>query len=143
MVLGLVWDTVWPTHDEQPNRTWRAFELSFAARWLLGQQREPPAMRVSGQQHAFGRLRLYWLSLCEGALVSALLPFNPFDRASGSKWNVERMRVEQRTARAAAAMFCRNETRVGVPDTNWRGILPANMIVKNQAPQEVIVRRPR
>jgi UDP-N-acetylglucosamine diphosphorylase / glucose-1-phosphate thymidylyltransferase / UDP-N-acetylgalactosamine diphosphorylase / glucosamine-1-phosphate N-acetyltransferase / galactosamine-1-phosphate N-acetyltransferase len=29
------------------------------------------------------------------------------------------------------------------PNTNWRGILPANMIVKNQAPQEVIVRRPR
>jgi NDP-sugar pyrophosphorylase family protein len=29
------------------------------------------------------------------------------------------------------------------PNTNWRGILPANMIVKNQAPQEVIVRRPK
>ena len=29
------------------------------------------------------------------------------------------------------------------PNTNWRGILPGNMIVKNQAPQEVIVRRPR
>jgi hypothetical protein len=29
------------------------------------------------------------------------------------------------------------------PNTNWRGILPANMIAKNQAPQEVIVRRPR
>jgi len=29
------------------------------------------------------------------------------------------------------------------PNTNWRSILPANMIVKNQAPQEVIVRRPR
>lgn len=29
------------------------------------------------------------------------------------------------------------------PNTNWRGILPANMIVKNQAAQEVIVRRPR
>jgi NDP-sugar pyrophosphorylase family protein len=29
------------------------------------------------------------------------------------------------------------------PNTNWRGILPANMIVKNQAPQAVIVRRPR
>jgi bifunctional UDP-N-acetylglucosamine pyrophosphorylase / glucosamine-1-phosphate N-acetyltransferase len=29
------------------------------------------------------------------------------------------------------------------PNTNWRGILPANMIVKNQAPQEVVVRRPR
>ena len=29
------------------------------------------------------------------------------------------------------------------PNTNWRGILPANMIVKNQATQEVIVRRPR
>jgi NDP-sugar pyrophosphorylase family protein len=29
------------------------------------------------------------------------------------------------------------------PNTNWRGILPANMIVKNQALQEVIVRRPR
>ena len=28
------------------------------------------------------------------------------------------------------------------PNTNWRGILPANMIVKNQAPQEVVVRRP-
>ena len=27
------------------------------------------------------------------------------------------------------------------PNTNWRGILPANMIVKNQAAQEVIVRR--
>jgi UDP-N-acetylglucosamine diphosphorylase / glucose-1-phosphate thymidylyltransferase / UDP-N-acetylgalactosamine diphosphorylase / glucosamine-1-phosphate N-acetyltransferase / galactosamine-1-phosphate N-acetyltransferase len=29
------------------------------------------------------------------------------------------------------------------PNTNWRGVLPANMIVKNQAPQEVVVRRPR
>ena len=29
------------------------------------------------------------------------------------------------------------------PNVNWRGILPANMIVKNKAPQEVIVRRPR
>jgi acetyltransferase-like isoleucine patch superfamily enzyme len=29
------------------------------------------------------------------------------------------------------------------PNTNWRGILPANMIVKNQAPQEVVVLRPR
>ena len=29
------------------------------------------------------------------------------------------------------------------PNTNWRGILPRNMIVKNQAPQEVIVRRAR
>jgi NDP-sugar pyrophosphorylase family protein len=29
------------------------------------------------------------------------------------------------------------------PNTNWRGILPANMIVKNQAPQQVIVRRPK
>lgn len=28
------------------------------------------------------------------------------------------------------------------PNTNWRGILPANMIVKNKAAQEVIVRRP-
>ena len=28
------------------------------------------------------------------------------------------------------------------PNTNWRGILPANMIVKNQAAQEVVVRRP-
>ena len=29
------------------------------------------------------------------------------------------------------------------PATNWRGILPANMIVKNKAAQEVIVRRVR
>jgi NDP-sugar pyrophosphorylase family protein len=29
------------------------------------------------------------------------------------------------------------------PNINWRGILPPNMIVKNQAPQEVVVRRPR
>lgn len=29
------------------------------------------------------------------------------------------------------------------PNTNWRGILPANMLVKNKAAQEVIVRRPR
>ncbi len=29
------------------------------------------------------------------------------------------------------------------PNTNWRGILPANMIVKNQAQQEIVVRRPR
>jgi bifunctional UDP-N-acetylglucosamine pyrophosphorylase / glucosamine-1-phosphate N-acetyltransferase len=29
------------------------------------------------------------------------------------------------------------------PNTNWRGILPANMIVKNQAGQEVVVRRIR
>jgi NDP-sugar pyrophosphorylase family protein len=29
------------------------------------------------------------------------------------------------------------------PNTNWRGILPANRIVKNQAPQEVIVRHPK
>jgi NDP-sugar pyrophosphorylase family protein len=29
------------------------------------------------------------------------------------------------------------------PNTNWRGILPANMIVKNSAAQEVVVRRPR
>jgi bifunctional UDP-N-acetylglucosamine pyrophosphorylase / glucosamine-1-phosphate N-acetyltransferase len=27
------------------------------------------------------------------------------------------------------------------PNTNWRGILPANMLVKNQAAQEVVVRR--
>jgi UDP-N-acetylglucosamine diphosphorylase / glucose-1-phosphate thymidylyltransferase / UDP-N-acetylgalactosamine diphosphorylase / glucosamine-1-phosphate N-acetyltransferase / galactosamine-1-phosphate N-acetyltransferase len=29
------------------------------------------------------------------------------------------------------------------PNTNWRGILPANMIAKNKAPMEVVVRRPR
>jgi acetyltransferase-like isoleucine patch superfamily enzyme len=29
------------------------------------------------------------------------------------------------------------------PGVNWRGILPANMIVKNKASQEVVVRRPR
>src|SRR5262249_49237667 len=29
------------------------------------------------------------------------------------------------------------------PCTNWRGILPANMIVKNRAAQEVVVKRPR
>src|SRR5579871_1594567 len=29
------------------------------------------------------------------------------------------------------------------PGTNWRGILPANMIVKNKATQEVVVRRAR
>jgi UDP-N-acetylglucosamine diphosphorylase / glucose-1-phosphate thymidylyltransferase / UDP-N-acetylgalactosamine diphosphorylase / glucosamine-1-phosphate N-acetyltransferase / galactosamine-1-phosphate N-acetyltransferase len=29
------------------------------------------------------------------------------------------------------------------PGVNWRGILPANMIVKNKAQQEVVVRRPR
>jgi NDP-sugar pyrophosphorylase family protein len=29
------------------------------------------------------------------------------------------------------------------PLTNWRGILPANMIVKNKAAQEIIVKRPR
>ncbi len=29
------------------------------------------------------------------------------------------------------------------PCTNWRGILPANMIVKNQATTEIVVRRPR
>jgi NDP-sugar pyrophosphorylase family protein len=29
------------------------------------------------------------------------------------------------------------------PNTFWRGILPANMIVKNRAKQDVIVRRPR
>jgi hypothetical protein len=29
------------------------------------------------------------------------------------------------------------------PNTNWRGILPVNMLVKNQAAQEVIVRRVR
>jgi len=29
------------------------------------------------------------------------------------------------------------------PCTNWRGILPANMIVKNKAPQEVVVQRVR
>jgi bifunctional UDP-N-acetylglucosamine pyrophosphorylase / glucosamine-1-phosphate N-acetyltransferase len=27
------------------------------------------------------------------------------------------------------------------PNTNWRGILPANMVVKNKAEQEVVVRR--
>ena len=27
------------------------------------------------------------------------------------------------------------------PNTNWRGILPANMIVKNKATQEIVVRR--
>ena len=29
------------------------------------------------------------------------------------------------------------------PNINWRGILPANMIAKNKAAQEVVVRRPR
>jgi NDP-sugar pyrophosphorylase family protein len=29
------------------------------------------------------------------------------------------------------------------PNTTWRGILPANMIVKNRAAQEIAVRRPR
>lgn len=29
------------------------------------------------------------------------------------------------------------------PNTAWRGILPANMIVKNRAAQDVVVRRPR
>jgi UDP-N-acetylglucosamine diphosphorylase / glucose-1-phosphate thymidylyltransferase / UDP-N-acetylgalactosamine diphosphorylase / glucosamine-1-phosphate N-acetyltransferase / galactosamine-1-phosphate N-acetyltransferase len=29
------------------------------------------------------------------------------------------------------------------PNTSWRGILPANMIVKNKAGQDIVVRRPR
>jgi hypothetical protein len=29
------------------------------------------------------------------------------------------------------------------PNTNWRGILPSNMIAKNKAPVEVVVRRLR
>ena len=29
------------------------------------------------------------------------------------------------------------------PNVNWRGILPANMIVKNKAAQDVVVQRPR
>ena len=29
------------------------------------------------------------------------------------------------------------------PNVNWRGILPANVIAKNKAPQEIVVRRPR
>jgi len=29
------------------------------------------------------------------------------------------------------------------PNTNWRGILPSNMIVKNHTAQEVVVRRPK
>jgi UDP-N-acetylglucosamine diphosphorylase / glucose-1-phosphate thymidylyltransferase / UDP-N-acetylgalactosamine diphosphorylase / glucosamine-1-phosphate N-acetyltransferase / galactosamine-1-phosphate N-acetyltransferase len=29
------------------------------------------------------------------------------------------------------------------PNTNWRGILPENVIVKNKAAQEIVVRRPR
>jgi NDP-sugar pyrophosphorylase family protein len=29
------------------------------------------------------------------------------------------------------------------PNTNWRGILPSNMIVKNKAAQDIVVRRPR
>jgi NDP-sugar pyrophosphorylase family protein len=29
------------------------------------------------------------------------------------------------------------------PCTNWRGILPANMIAKNKAPVEVVVLKPR
>jgi NDP-sugar pyrophosphorylase family protein len=29
------------------------------------------------------------------------------------------------------------------PTTNWRGILPANMIVKNKGELEIVVRRPR
>jgi UDP-N-acetylglucosamine diphosphorylase / glucose-1-phosphate thymidylyltransferase / UDP-N-acetylgalactosamine diphosphorylase / glucosamine-1-phosphate N-acetyltransferase / galactosamine-1-phosphate N-acetyltransferase len=29
------------------------------------------------------------------------------------------------------------------PNTSWRGILPANMIVKNRAGQDIVVRRPR
>lgn len=29
------------------------------------------------------------------------------------------------------------------PNVNWRSILPANMIVKNEAPQSIVVRRPR
>jgi NDP-sugar pyrophosphorylase family protein len=29
------------------------------------------------------------------------------------------------------------------PNVNWRGILPANMIAKNKAEVEVVVRRPR
>ena len=29
------------------------------------------------------------------------------------------------------------------PGVNWRGILPANMIAKNKAAVEVVVRRPR
>jgi UDP-N-acetylglucosamine diphosphorylase / glucose-1-phosphate thymidylyltransferase / UDP-N-acetylgalactosamine diphosphorylase / glucosamine-1-phosphate N-acetyltransferase / galactosamine-1-phosphate N-acetyltransferase len=28
------------------------------------------------------------------------------------------------------------------PNTNWHGILPANMIVKNRAPQQILARRP-
>jgi hypothetical protein len=28
------------------------------------------------------------------------------------------------------------------PNTNWRGILPSNRIVKNQATQEIVERRP-
>ena len=29
------------------------------------------------------------------------------------------------------------------PNTNWRGVLPGNMIVKNKAAQDIVVRRPR
>jgi hypothetical protein len=29
------------------------------------------------------------------------------------------------------------------PNVSWRGILPANMIVKNRSKQEIAIRRPR
>jgi len=122
-VLGLVWDTIWPTHDEQSNRTCRTFERPCSARRRLGQLRELRAVcQPQRQLRPVRCLQLPWVSLCEGALVSALLPFNPFERVSGSKENDECVRVEQRTARAAVAIFCPHEQAAPVGRVPSRGV---------------------
>jgi len=79
MVLGLVWDAIWSTDDDKSNRSCNRERPRFARR-LLEQRRpcravrqSPPRRPVDERQHRFR------FSLCEGALVFALLPFNPFD----------------------------------------------------------------
>ena len=52
--------------------------LDASARRLLGQLRLLRALCLSLRPQTERRLQQIWVSLCEGAIVVALLPFNPF-----------------------------------------------------------------
>jgi hypothetical protein len=52
------------------------------ARRRVGKQRRCLALRQSRQQQPELHRQLHWVPLCEGALISVLLPFNPFEHLS-------------------------------------------------------------
>jgi hypothetical protein len=87
--VGLVW-LLFERLTNRPAWTERSFEQPCVARWPLVRLALRRVLRRSRLQLSEQRLLQPWLSVCEGALDSALLPFYPFEKArrriGGKEW---------------------------------------------------------